>query len=80
MKKSQLSLYIGKKIRSFREQQGFSQESFADHVGIDRANYGAIERGARHISIYILARIANGLSVEPAELLPSKKELQVLLK
>jgi transcriptional regulator with XRE-family HTH domain len=67
---------IGKNIRAQRECLRFSQEGFADHVKLDRSNYGAIERGERNITVFTLARIAIGLKIEMADLLPTYKEIQ----
>ena len=65
-------------IRMNRERLNFSQEEFADHINLDRSNYGAIERGERNISVYTLARIALGLKVEVGELFPPLKALHDL--
>lgn len=64
-------------MRKRREAMGFSQESFADHISLDRANYGSIERGERNVSITTLARIAKGLQVEIGELFPLLKEITI---
>jgi len=77
--KTKLSIVVGIKIRMLRENLGFSQEGFADHISFDRANYGAIERGERNISIQTLARIAVGLRVNLGDLFPSLSEVEKLL-
>jgi transcriptional regulator with XRE-family HTH domain len=72
MPKYPLSLIaIGKKIRALREDSGFTQESFADHAGLDRAYYGAIERGERNLAALNLIKIASALEVQVGELFPS---------
>jgi transcriptional regulator with XRE-family HTH domain len=78
--KKKIAVIVGKNIRKHRESLKFSQEGFADYVNLDRANYGAIERGERNISLYTVARIAVGLKVEVGELFPSIRELIHLLK
>jgi DNA-binding XRE family transcriptional regulator len=45
VKRSRANQALGSAIRSTREQRGYSQEAFAARAGLDRANYGAIERG-----------------------------------
>ena len=50
---------IGYNIRSLRENQGFSQESFALKAGLDRTYVGGVERGERNLSVINL-RIENG--------------------
>ncbi len=34
------------------QEQGFSQEDFAAHAGIDHAYMGAIERGQRNVTFF----------------------------
>lgn len=68
---------IGKKIRDLRKDKGFSQESFADEVGVDRTYMGGIERGERNISAINIIRIARALKVEVGELFPSTKSLVI---
>ena len=70
---------VAQKIRGYREAFKFSQEEFADHIRLDRSNYGAIERGERNITISTLARIANGLGVEVGSLFPNLSEISKLL-
>lgn len=40
-----LSQRLGKAFRNRREALGFSQESYADEIGMHRTYYSAIERG-----------------------------------
>ncbi|MGO9763793.1 MAG: helix-turn-helix domain-containing protein [Solirubrobacteraceae bacterium] len=54
---------LGAAIRAARKEQGFSQEGFAAHAGIDRSYFGAIERGEFNITIGTLTTIAAGLDV-----------------
>lgn len=67
---------IGKRIREVRETQGFSQEDFAEHVGISRSHYGCIERGQFAVSLPKLIDIAFALGIEIAALFPSMAELK----
>ena len=64
---------LGEQIRVLRKSKGFSQESFADEVGIDRTYMGGIERGERNIAAINIIRIAKALKVEVGELFPSIK-------
>jgi transcriptional regulator with XRE-family HTH domain len=68
-KKSPADRALGAAIRVARSERGYTQESFAAHAGIDRAYYGAIERGEFNITVQTLLRISTGLNVSPAELL-----------
>ena len=67
---------IGQRIRKVREQHGFSQEGFAEHVGISRSHYGCIERGQFAVSLSKLIDIALALDIELAALFPSIAELK----
>jgi transcriptional regulator with XRE-family HTH domain len=62
---------LGKRIRSLREASGHSQEGFARLAQIDRAYYGAIERGKMNISFLKLVQIAKALDTKVQELIPS---------
>lgn len=76
MRKKHPSLVkIGKLIRELRTEQGFSQESFASEVGLDRTYMGSVERGERNIAALNLIKIAKTLEVEVGALFPSTKTL-----
>jgi len=55
---------FGKKVRDLRKARGFSQESFADAVGLHRTYIGSIERGEQNVSIDNVAKIAKALKVK----------------
>jgi transcriptional regulator with XRE-family HTH domain len=60
---------LGQAIRSTRSEQGYSQESFARHAGIDRSYFGAIERGKFSPTLDMLVKIATALGMDLSELL-----------
>ncbi len=60
---------LGQTIRALRQELGFSQEAFADEVGIDRSYLGGIERGEHNIAIMNIVKIANTLNLEVSKLL-----------
>ena len=60
---------LGQAVRRLREKGGYSQEGFADHVGVHRTYMGAVERGEQNISLANLERIAHGLGLKTWELL-----------
>lgn len=62
-------LRVGEVIREQRKLLNFSQEAFADAVGIDRAHMGRIERGERNLTLLNLLRIAKALESPASELL-----------
>jgi len=60
---------LGLNLNKLREEQGFSQESFADHCGLHRTYISGIERGVRNPTVIILDKIAKGLKVPAGQLL-----------
>jgi len=64
----QLLQGFGRKARAMRESLGVSQEDFAREIGVHRTEIGAIERGAREPRLSMLLVLADGLGVEPGEL------------
>jgi transcriptional regulator with XRE-family HTH domain len=76
MRKKHPSLIeIGKIIRELRKEKGFSQESFASEVGLDRTYIGSVERGERNIAALNLIKIAKTLKVEVGVLFPAAESL-----
>jgi DNA-binding XRE family transcriptional regulator len=67
-RKSAAHQALGKTIRSAREQARYSHESFARHAGLDRAYYGAIERGVFNVTLETLLKITAGLNSSVGEL------------
>ena len=64
---------VGLNLKRFREEQGFSQESFADHCGLHRTYISGIERGVRNPTVVILDKIAKALKVSPGQLFDDNK-------
>jgi transcriptional regulator with XRE-family HTH domain len=64
-----LQTSLGRALRDLRSAQGYSQESFADAVGLHRTYIGGIERGERNVSLRNLARIADTLEIPLSRLL-----------
>lgn len=60
---------LAKNMRRLRADRGLSQEALADACKIHRTYIGGIERSERNVSIDNIARIAEGLGVEPFYLL-----------
>ena len=52
---------LGKAFRKRREALGFSQESFADEIGMHRTYYSAIERGGKNLQLDTLQKVCEGL-------------------
>lgn len=64
---------IGTNVRRARYKAGLTQEQVALEAKIDLTYMGGIERGKRNPSVLVLVRIADALSVEPADLLKRGK-------
>ena len=64
---------VGLNLKRFREEQGFSQESFADHCGLHRTYISGIERGVRNPTVVVLDKIAKALNVSPGQLFDDNK-------
>jgi len=66
---SNIRVRLGHAVRRLRAAKGFSQEGFADHVGLHRTYIGSVERGEKNISLDNIERIARALGLNPADLL-----------
>lgn len=62
---------FGENLRAARKQRGYSQESFAHAVDLDRTYIGGIERGERNPGLKTVVRIADALEIEVADLFRS---------
>ena len=68
MPASNIRKRFGTKVRALRIAKGFSQETFADAVGLHRTYIGAIERGEQNVSIDNIAKIAKALKISLQDL------------
>jgi transcriptional regulator with XRE-family HTH domain len=68
---SELVTEFGKMLRTKRKESGYSQESFATYVGIERGNYGKMERGLVNVKLETLYKLANALDCEFSDIMPS---------
>lgn len=64
---------LGQAIRQLRSAEGYSQEAFADAVGIDRSYLGGIERGEHNLALMNLIKIASALNITPSDLVIQSK-------
>ena len=60
---------FGDRVRELRSEQGYSQESFADEVGVDRTYIGGIERGERNLALRNIDKIADTLGISLSDLM-----------
>ena len=69
MDEAKLKRKLGAALRTRREALAFSQDRFADLIGMHRAQYAAIDRGEVNATFLTLVRIADGLDLKLSELL-----------
>jgi transcriptional regulator with XRE-family HTH domain len=63
MDAKQMQRSLGRIIQARRSKLGYSQESFADYIGVHRTYVGSVERGERNITLKNLLVIAKGLKM-----------------
>lgn len=64
---------LGGAIRELRLELKYSQEAFADAVGVDRSYVGGIERGEHNLALMNLLKIAKTLNLNASQLLAKAK-------
>ena len=69
MPKNDILIGFGRRVRELRKDAGWSQEEFADEVGLDRTYIGGIERGERNLALRNIHRIAQTFDMTIAELM-----------
>jgi transcriptional regulator with XRE-family HTH domain len=72
----ELQRRVGRNVRAIREARGYSQEAFADVLGVHRTYQSSIERGQRNLSLQAVERMAATLGIEPEELLTVRSDNQ----
>lgn len=68
-RKLDILLRFGHRVRELRKSKGYSQESFAEHCGLDRSYMGGIERGERNVALRNVEIIAKALDLTISELM-----------
>lgn len=59
---------FGERVRSRRLALGLSQEAAAVRCGIHWTQLGKVERGQRSLRLETIVKIAEGLDIDPADL------------
>jgi transcriptional regulator with XRE-family HTH domain len=59
---------VGGNVRRLRQARGMTQEQLAHDAQLDLTYVGGIERGRRNPSLLAMARLADALGAEPADL------------
>lgn len=75
MKKRLIQERIGDAVRARRKAAEYSQEDFADHIGMSRAYYGVLERGGKDFRASTIERICIGLKIPMWELIRDAEKL-----
>jgi transcriptional regulator with XRE-family HTH domain len=65
----QLQRIVGHNLRRHRIERGYSQEAFAEQMGVHRTYFSSVERGERNLTLQTLEKIADFLGVDPRTLL-----------
>jgi len=68
MSKVTIQTKLGRAIRQRREALGYSQDTFADAIGMHRAYYSSIERGERNLTLATIERVVAGLQCKISDL------------
>ncbi len=59
---------FGERVRARRHEVSKSQEQLADSCGLHWSFVGQVERGRRNISLHNILKLADGLEIDPGEL------------
>lgn len=62
---------FGARLRALRDRAGLTQEQLAHAAGLHWTYVGQVERGERNLTYKSILRLAEGLAVDPRELLSS---------
>ena len=62
---------LGERLRKYRVEKGFSQETFAEKTQLDRTYISGLERGKRNPSFLIIRRISKVLEISEQQLFES---------
>lgn len=68
-KKGPLNQRLGENLRAIRLERGFTQESWAAHLGYDRTYVAGIARGERNLTLDTITALAAQLGIDPLALL-----------
>lgn len=63
------SAAFGRRVRHLRNERGLSQDALARATDVHTTMIGRLERGVREPRLSTILRVADGLEVEPGELL-----------
>ena len=72
---AETKVLLGRRIRSLRRKNDYSQEQLAERANISGKYLGEVERGQANISIEVLDKIAAALRINVSDLLDFEHEL-----
>lgn len=55
---------FGEQVRKFRLEQGYTQETFAEKLGVHKNCISFIERGKRNTSLLMIFKISRALKIK----------------
>jgi transcriptional regulator with XRE-family HTH domain len=64
----------GRRIRAFRKLKGYTQESFAEKLGVSVSILGEVERGNRMPTREFVAQVAELLHISIKDLTPPDEQ------
>jgi transcriptional regulator with XRE-family HTH domain len=67
------ALELGTRVRKRRKELELSQEKLAERADLHWTYISSVERGERNVTLSTLTRLANALSVDPADLVRGLK-------
>jgi transcriptional regulator with XRE-family HTH domain len=67
-RETELYKIVGSKIKSYREENGMTQQSLADLCEMEKANISRIERGCTNLTLKTLYKLSVSLNVEIKDL------------
>ncbi len=69
-----VAVQLGRRVRSLRQEMGWSVEKAAERFGIEPAHVRRVESGRTNPSLATLVGIAHGLSTDVVELLGEREQ------
>lgn len=70
---STVTAAFGQRVRARRHELGLSQEQLAEVASLHWTFIGQVERGQRNLSLHNIVKLADGLDIDPGELMSGLK-------
>lgn len=75
-KKTDIQIEFGKRLKTKRQELGFTQEQLAEKAGLTYSYVGSIERGERNVSLGNIVALALALMLSPKDLMPNFQQTE----